>query len=67
MTTPTAVAAVRELIATADLLQSFTDPFAVKAKRDCWSCVADLEFGSHCEEAAHTLVLSVEHWLERAA
>jgi hypothetical protein len=66
-TEPTAAATVNELVSMADRLRPLSDPFAVKAARDCWNCVSDLWLGCHCEEAAHTLVLSAEHWLERTA
>ncbi|WP_331510952.1 hypothetical protein [Mycobacterium sp.] len=60
-------ATVDELNAMLLRLQPLTDAYAVKLARDCWNCIADLGMGCHCEEAAHTLVLSAGHWLERAA
>lgn len=59
--------AVNELFATLNHLQPRSDLYAAKLKRDCWGCIAELLMGGHCEEVAHTLVLSAEHWLEDAA
>jgi hypothetical protein len=59
--------AVNELITMLGRLQAVPGTYAAKLTRDCWSCIADLELGCHCEEAAHTLALSAGHWLELAA
>lgn len=65
MTTVEAIrrSTVNDLITVLGRLQPLADPFALKLSRDCWSCIADLELGCRCEEAAHTLVLSAERWL----
>ena len=57
---------VNELITMLGRLQAVPGVEAAHYSRDCWACIADLELGSHVEEAAHTLVLSAEHWLEAA-
>lgn len=58
---------VNELITMLGRLQAVPGVESDHYSRDCWSCIADLELGCHCEEAAHALVLSAEHWLEGAA
>lgn len=59
--------AVNELITMLGRLQVVPGAEAAHYARDCWGCIADLKLGSHVEEVAHTLVLSAEHWLEKAA
>lgn len=59
-------AAINDLIAMLGRLQAMTDVAAHYAK-DCWSCLAELGMGGHCEEVSHTLVLSAQHWIKDAA
>lgn len=59
-------AALNDLITMLGRLQAITDT-AAHYVRDVWSTIAELELGCHCEEAAHTLCLSAEHWFKDAA
>jgi len=59
-------ATVIELITVLGRLDVVPGDVAEHYRRDCWSTLADLELGCRCEEAAHTLVLSAEHWLSAA-
>lgn len=55
---------VNELITMLGRLQAVPGVESDHYSRDCWSCIADLELGCRCEEAAHTLVLNAGRWLE---
>lgn len=65
MTTTEAIrrSTVNELTTMLDRLRLVPGDVAAHYRRDCWSCIADLELGCRCEEVAHTLVLSAERWL----
>lgn len=52
-----------ELMETAARLEVRTGAVAAKFCRQCWDTLAEMENGSHCEESAHTLVLSAEKWM----
>ena len=58
-----AARAVQALLKTAARVQVRTGPVAVAYSRDCWSCIADLEYHCDCLEAAQTLMSSAEKWL----
>lgn len=60
-------ATIKELTSMLGRLQTLDGETAEHYRRDAWACIADLELGCRCEEAAHTLVLSAEHWLEDTA
>ena len=60
-------ATIKELTSMLARLQPLSGEVAEHYRKDCWSCIAELELGCRCEEAAHTLVLSAEHWLEDTA
>ena len=55
------------LMVTAASLTAHSGPVAASMARDCWSCIADLELGCNCSEAAQTLVSSADKWLASAA
>lgn len=55
--------AALELFETAARLEVRPEAEAAKFCRQCWDTFALLESGSHCEESAHTLVLSAEKWM----
>jgi hypothetical protein len=59
-------AALNDLLTMLGRLQAVTDT-AAHYVRDVWSTIAELELGCHCEEVAHTLCLSAEHWFKDAA
>jgi len=66
MTTTEAIrlSTVNELFSMLDRLELVPGDVAAHYRRDGWSCIADLELGCRCEEVAHTLALSAEHWLQ---
>lgn len=58
---------VLSLLETAARMEVRPGLVAAKYCHDCWETIAELETGCNCFEAARTLVLSAEHWLEVAA
>ena len=54
---------VLALLEMAARVQVRPGPIAAAFSRDCWKCVADLEFHCDCLEAAQTLMSSAEKWL----